>query len=86
MQPDLSTRGNADIMWLFKPIEPFLQDAGAALDKPLAEVTGRELVSLIAVLGYGLAVGVTVARLGLAMAGSVAQSRVTAVRVPLQLR
>lgn len=85
MQPDQIARKNTDIMWLFKPVEPFLQDANAAWDKPLAEITGRELVSLIAVLGYGFVLGLTMARVGLAVAGGVAQSR-AAVRVPLQLR
>lgn len=82
--PDISAR-NPDVMWMFKPIEPFLHDAGAALDKPLADMTGRELVSLIAVLGYGFVLGLTVARVGLAVAAGAARSHV-AVRVPLQLR
>jgi hypothetical protein len=76
----------ADIMWLLKPIEPFMADAAAAFDKPLAEMTGRELVSLIAVLGYGVLLGITAGRVAVALVAGAAQNRVAAVRVPLQLR
>ena len=76
----------ADVMWIFKPIEPFMADAAAAFEKPLAEMTGRELVSLIAVVGYGVLLGMTMARVGVALVAGAAQNRVAAVRVPLQLR
>lgn len=79
-------RLDGGVMWLMKPVEMFVPDAAAALDRPLAEMTGRELVALIAVLGYALVLGATAARVGLALSASMAQNRVTAVRVPLQLR
>jgi hypothetical protein len=75
---------------IFAPITPLLPAAQAFLDKPLGQSTGAEAAAFAACVAYALAVGFIGGRLFVALAvataGAASRGRVTAVRVPLQLR